>query len=122
MLREDIFALSMVTTEYILYDGAVMRIMMNFLNQSGHTFYQLPEQSNLEPLIDELYSITPNQRNTIMSLYRAHIAEISRPTIATIGTPVTNNYSDQQCPASPQRAPSSSRQRQSVYSVLTQSA
>jgi hypothetical protein len=41
MLREDIPALSMVTTESILYDGAVMRIMKNALNQSDHTLYQL---------------------------------------------------------------------------------
>jgi hypothetical protein len=109
MLREDIPALSMVTTESILYDGAVMRIMKNALNQSGHIVYQLQEQSNLEALIDELYSVTPKLHNEIMSLYRARVAELSRPT-----TTVNRNYSEQQHPASPQRAPSSSNHRQSI--------
>jgi hypothetical protein len=111
MLREDIPALSMATTESILYYGAVMRLMKNALNQSGRTVYQLQEQSNLEALIDELYSITPNLHNNIMSICRARVAELSRPT-----TTVNNNYSEQPRPASPQRAPSSSNHRQSTYS------
>jgi hypothetical protein len=87
MLRKGIPAFSMVTTESILYDGAVMRIMKNALNQSGHTVYQLQEQSNLEAIIDELYSVTPNLHNNIMSRYRARVAELSRPL-----TTVNNKY------------------------------
>jgi hypothetical protein len=111
MLREDIPAPSLVTTESILYDGATMRLMKLALNKSGHTVYQLSEQSNLEALIDELYSDTPNIHNDIMSLYRAQMAELYRPT-----TTCNSNHTEQQCPASPQRAPSSSNHRQSIYS------
>jgi hypothetical protein len=76
MLREDIPDLSLVTTESILYDCATMRLVKTALNQSGHTVYQLPGQSNLEALIDELYSSTPDQHNTVLSLYRARVAEL----------------------------------------------
>jgi hypothetical protein len=41
MLREDIPAVSMVSKESILYDGAVMRFIKNALNLSGHTVYKL---------------------------------------------------------------------------------
>jgi hypothetical protein len=46
-----------------------------------------------------------------MSLNRARVAELSRPT-----NTVNTNYSEQQHPASPQRAPSSSNHRQFIYS------
>jgi hypothetical protein len=111
MLRGDIIVPSLVTTESILYDGATMRLMKTALNNSGHTDYQLPEQSNLEALIDELYSVTPNIHNDIMSLYRARMADLYRPT-----TTYNSNHSEQQCPTSPQRVPSSSNHRHSIYS------
>jgi hypothetical protein len=97
----------MVGKESILYDGAVMRFTKNALNLSGHTVYKLPGESNLEALIDELYSGTPDQHTIVTKLYRARMAELTGPTIATIGTPVSKSYSEQQCPASPTPPPSS---------------
>jgi hypothetical protein len=110
MLREDIPALSLVTTESILYDGATMRLVKTALNQSGHTVYQLPGQSNLEALIDELYSSTPDQHNTVLSLYRARVAELSRVTTATTNKP-SSNYSELKCPSRPTPPPSSSQRQ-----------
>jgi hypothetical protein len=110
MLREDIPALSLVTTESILYDGATMRLVKTALNKSGHTVYQLPGQSNLEALIDELYSGTPNQHNDVMSLYRARIAELSKVTTTTTNKP-RSNYPELQCPSSPTPPPSSSQRQ-----------
>jgi hypothetical protein len=109
MLREDIPAVSMVSKESILYGGAVMRFIKNALNLSGHTVYKLPGQSNLEALIDELYSGTSDQHSIAANLYHARMAELTGPTIATIGTPVGNNYSEQQCPVSSTAPPSSSQ-------------
>jgi hypothetical protein len=111
MLREDIPALSLVTAESVLYDGATMRLMKTDLNQSGHTVYQLLDQSNLETLIDELYSSTPDQHNIVLSLLRARVDEISRITTVTTNKP-SSKYSELQCPSSP--TPPSSCQRQ-VY-------
>jgi hypothetical protein len=110
MQRDDITAVSIVTKTLILYD-AVMRFIKTALYLSGYTVYQVPGQSALEAPFYELYSGTPDQQNTVTSLYKKRMAEFTGP------NPFTDNtQSDQQCPASPQRAPSSSNHRQSIYS------
>jgi hypothetical protein len=80
VLRDNIPAVSMVTKTSILCDGAVMRFIKTALYLSGHTIYQVSGQSNLEALIDELYTGTPDQHSTVTNLYKKRMAELTGPT------------------------------------------